>query len=417
TVIVWIIIHGSQLTLDLPERTQRLKFVSADESDKFTIWEHKSSSLSPSKPSKGQVSSASNGWTFRIQHVTFDDQGTYTLLNQSGSTIASYILKVNVRTAERIIGTTLPSIQELYLSRVSKRAGKITLDPSHPAHSLFELLPSGRRYRLILILILILTCISTSLDVCSSLFSPNIYVDQHKFTPNKRLIALLLLVIPVGICFCCKKRICKSCQTTKSNTHTNESNTTPVSIAYSNTVTAPVGPGDPGQNNLGAVAGHPKCIKNQFCAFCLFKGFHPESVPQNPVYPPNFGPGLPPAQPPQWNAPPTQYNPSAPVVHLKSFANVFAFHPACLDFYVLICNTKIASKCNYMPAKNSAPPGPDTTGLNMNELPPTAPLLTPQLESQPSAMSSISMMNMLKSSDSGVQFDNNKGKSSGSNFL
>ncbi len=52
-----------------------------------------------------------------------------------------------VRTAERIIGTTLPTLQELYSSRVSKRAGKITLDPSHPAHSLFELLPSGRRYR------------------------------------------------------------------------------------------------------------------------------------------------------------------------------------------------------------------------------------------------------------------------------
>ncbi len=52
-----------------------------------------------------------------------------------------------VRTAEWISGTTLPSLQELYLSRVSKRAGKITLDPSHPAHSLFELLPSGRRYR------------------------------------------------------------------------------------------------------------------------------------------------------------------------------------------------------------------------------------------------------------------------------
>ncbi len=52
-----------------------------------------------------------------------------------------------VRTAERIIDTTLPTLQELYLSRVSKRVGKITLDPSHPAHSLFELLPSGRRYR------------------------------------------------------------------------------------------------------------------------------------------------------------------------------------------------------------------------------------------------------------------------------
>ncbi len=52
-----------------------------------------------------------------------------------------------VRIAERIIGITLPTFQELYLSRVNKRAGKITLGPSHPAHSLFELLPSGRRYR------------------------------------------------------------------------------------------------------------------------------------------------------------------------------------------------------------------------------------------------------------------------------
>ncbi|KAL0157601.1 hypothetical protein M9458_045677 [Cirrhinus mrigala] len=52
-----------------------------------------------------------------------------------------------VRTAERIIGTTLPTLQELYSSRVSKRAGKIILDPSHPAHILFELLPSGRCYR------------------------------------------------------------------------------------------------------------------------------------------------------------------------------------------------------------------------------------------------------------------------------
>ncbi len=33
----------------------------------------------------------------------------------------------------------LPTLQELYSSRVSKRAVKITLDPSHPAHSLFEL--------------------------------------------------------------------------------------------------------------------------------------------------------------------------------------------------------------------------------------------------------------------------------------
>ncbi len=52
-----------------------------------------------------------------------------------------------VRTAERIISAPLPTLQELYTSRVRKRAQKITLDPSHPSHPLFELLPSGRRYR------------------------------------------------------------------------------------------------------------------------------------------------------------------------------------------------------------------------------------------------------------------------------
>src|SRR4029434_6701638 len=43
--------------------------------------------------------------------------------------------------------TFLPTIQDLYTSRVRKRAGKITADPSHPGHKLFKLLTSGRRYR------------------------------------------------------------------------------------------------------------------------------------------------------------------------------------------------------------------------------------------------------------------------------
>ncbi|KAK3554523.1 hypothetical protein QTP70_024429 [Hemibagrus guttatus] len=56
-------------------------------------------------------------------------------------------LQRTVQTAERIIGAPLPTLQELYTSRVRKRALKITLDPSHPGHILFDLLPSGRRYR------------------------------------------------------------------------------------------------------------------------------------------------------------------------------------------------------------------------------------------------------------------------------
>ncbi len=56
-------------------------------------------------------------------------------------------LQRTVRTAERIIGVHLPSLPDLYYSRVKKRAGNIITDPSHPGHDLFALLPSGRRYR------------------------------------------------------------------------------------------------------------------------------------------------------------------------------------------------------------------------------------------------------------------------------
>ena len=57
-------------------------------------------------------------------------------------------LQRTVRSAEKIIGADLPTIQDLYSSRVRKRqAGKITADPSHPGYNLFQLRPSGRRYR------------------------------------------------------------------------------------------------------------------------------------------------------------------------------------------------------------------------------------------------------------------------------
>ncbi|XP_059810120.1 uncharacterized protein LOC132383230 isoform X1 [Hypanus sabinus] len=53
-------------------------------------------------------------------------------------------LQRTVRTAERIIGASLPSIVDLYSSRLKKRVGNVIKDSSHPAHGLFELLLSGR---------------------------------------------------------------------------------------------------------------------------------------------------------------------------------------------------------------------------------------------------------------------------------
>src|SRR4029434_63891 len=49
-----------------------------------------------------------------------------------------------IRSAEKVIGCNLPSLQDLFASRTLRRAGKIVADPFLPGHKLFEVLPSGR---------------------------------------------------------------------------------------------------------------------------------------------------------------------------------------------------------------------------------------------------------------------------------
>ncbi len=52
-----------------------------------------------------------------------------------------------VRLAERILGSSLPSLQDIYLKRYKSRAVKIIKDSNHPGNRLFILLPSGKRFR------------------------------------------------------------------------------------------------------------------------------------------------------------------------------------------------------------------------------------------------------------------------------
>ena len=52
-----------------------------------------------------------------------------------------------INKAAKIIGHDLPTLDSIYTSRTITRATKIIKDPSHPAHSLFQPLPSGKRYR------------------------------------------------------------------------------------------------------------------------------------------------------------------------------------------------------------------------------------------------------------------------------
>ncbi len=52
-----------------------------------------------------------------------------------------------MRTVRHIVGVELPSLQEIYTRRCTRKARRIIKDSSHPSHRLLSLLPSGRRLR------------------------------------------------------------------------------------------------------------------------------------------------------------------------------------------------------------------------------------------------------------------------------
>ncbi|KAK3521134.1 hypothetical protein QTP86_034113, partial [Hemibagrus guttatus] len=49
-----------------------------------------------------------------------------------------------VRTAEKIIGVSFPSIMDIYTTHCIRKANSIVDDPTYPSHTLFTLLPSGK---------------------------------------------------------------------------------------------------------------------------------------------------------------------------------------------------------------------------------------------------------------------------------
>ncbi len=65
----------------------------------------------------------------------------------NGSNQDCKALKRVVLLAERISGSALPSLQDIYLKCCKSRAVKIIKDSNHPGNCLFVLLPSGKRFR------------------------------------------------------------------------------------------------------------------------------------------------------------------------------------------------------------------------------------------------------------------------------
>ncbi len=73
----------------------------------------------------------------------------------------------------KIIGAPLPSILDLFLARCSSKSTSIVKDPTHPSHSLFQLLPSGRRTG----------ASETAPPDCSTAFSPRLWEPWTQLIP------------------------------------------------------------------------------------------------------------------------------------------------------------------------------------------------------------------------------------------
>ncbi len=53
----------------------------------------------------------------------------------------------NICSFKTKVGGELPSLQDIYTRRCTRKARRIIKDSSHPSHRLLSLLPSGRRFR------------------------------------------------------------------------------------------------------------------------------------------------------------------------------------------------------------------------------------------------------------------------------
>ena len=75
--------------------------------------------------------------------LTFNISAWYNTLTVKHKTKLARI----VNQAGKIIGSPQTPLPQLYTRSVLRKANTITQDPTHPLHQSFDLLPSGRRYR------------------------------------------------------------------------------------------------------------------------------------------------------------------------------------------------------------------------------------------------------------------------------
>ena len=75
--------------------------------------------------------------------LTFSITVCYSIATQWDKESLDRIVKV----ATKLIGCDIPSMESLYSVRLIHKSNKIIADGTHPAHNIFQLLPSGKYFR------------------------------------------------------------------------------------------------------------------------------------------------------------------------------------------------------------------------------------------------------------------------------
>ena len=134
--------------------------------------------------------------TTHFYRSTIESVLTFSMLVWFGHTTAQDKARLErvVRRASKIIGCSLPSLSSIFSTRIIRKAKKIIADHSHPAHHLFNLLPSGRRYRSIK------TSKSRFRDSTYPLAIRNLNLHEHFNNCMHCALSLSTVLLSVGYC-------------------------------------------------------------------------------------------------------------------------------------------------------------------------------------------------------------------------
>ncbi|KAK7921775.1 hypothetical protein WMY93_008677 [Mugilogobius chulae] len=139
---------------DVVERVQSFKFLGVTVTEDLSWGDHISKAVGKAQQRLYYLRKLKSAHISRPLMVNFYNCAISSVLTygflvwfSSCSKADQQALQRVVKAAGRIIGTTLPGISTIFSTRCLRRVHNILRDQHHPAHHLFHLLPSGRRYR------------------------------------------------------------------------------------------------------------------------------------------------------------------------------------------------------------------------------------------------------------------------------